>query len=286
MDTPRTVPALPTPLRTLFEARVETGSIELPFLPDTPAQVLAACNEEQCDAKRLADLIQRDQALAGHVLRVSNSAAYAPKEPIVSLQQAVSRLGMGTICEIALAVSMKGRVFRVPGYQVKIREMWMHSAMASCYAKEIARIRRHNVESAFMGGLLHDVGRPIVMQGFLDVLKGLTDQKAPVKLLESCMDLFHERVGAKLVEHWSLPPWVRSSIEHHHDYDKAEDYHTEAMTAHLADHLAHWAADEDLTEEDFDADLPVLSDLNIYADELEELLRRRGEVLEVAEAFL
>lgn len=286
MHTPRTVPPLPPPLQTLFEARIETGEFELPFLPDTPAQVLAASNDDDCDARVLADLVQRDQALAGHVLHVANSSAYAPQEPIVSLQQAVSRLGLGTVAEIALAVSIKGKVFRVPGYQVKIREMWMHSAMTAAYAKEIARLRRHNVESAFMGGLLHDVGKPIVLQAFLDTLKELTQKKAPMKLLESCMLQFHERVGGQLVAHWELPDWMRASAEHHHEYELAEEFQQEAMTTHLADRLAHWAADEEATAADFDRDLPVISDLNIYGDEVEELLQRRGDVLEVAEAFL
>ena len=66
---------------------------------------MSLCSEETCDAARLAELITHDQALAGHVLGVSNSAAYAPKEPIVSLQQAVSRLGSDTVCEIAMAPS-------------------------------------------------------------------------------------------------------------------------------------------------------------------------------------
>jgi len=279
-------PPLPKVLKDLFDAKLASGEIELPFLPDTAANVLAASNDEECDARRLADLLQRDQALAAHVLNVSNSAAYAPKEPIVSLQQAISRLGIRAIADIAIAVSVKGRVFRIPGYQVQVRRMWQHSAMAGVYAKEIARLRRFNVEGAFSCGLLHDVGKPVVMQAFLDILAGMTEKRVPFKLLESAMDAFHTHVGGLLIDKWSLPPWVKASIMYHHDYQKADEYGEDVKCTNLADVLAHWAMNDEYDEDDFDMNMPVLAGLSLYRDDIELLLARRGEVLEVSEAFV
>jgi putative nucleotidyltransferase with HDIG domain len=289
MSAPRTKrpgPALPAPLRALLERRFADEGLELPLLPDTAAQVLSLCNEETCDARSLAALIERDQSLAGHVLRVSNSAAWAPKEPIVSLQQAVSRLGTSNLCEIAIAVSLEGRVFRVPGHQVRIREMWMHSAAAAVYAKEVARRLRRNVESAFLCGLLHDVGKPIVLQVLLDSVRTKTDAPVPAPLLEAAMDEFHAEVGARMALRWSLPAWAARAIAGHHDYASQEEHREEAMVAHLADLLSHWALDSKLREDDFERELPVLDDLGLYEEDLDALLEKRGGVLEVAEAFL
>ena len=114
----------------MLQQKINTD-LELPFLPETAAEVVASCNSGDCDARELAELLQRDQSLASHVLRVANSAAYAPKEAIVSLQQATSRLGVATICEIAIAVSLHGNVFRVPGHKVRVRELWIHSATSA-----------------------------------------------------------------------------------------------------------------------------------------------------------
>ncbi|MEM7309232.1 MAG: HDOD domain-containing protein [Planctomycetota bacterium] len=278
--------AIPPALRDLFEAKLATGDIELPLLPDTAARVLAASDEEETDAREIAELIQRDQSLAAHVMRVANSAAYGGLEQIVSLQQAVSRLGMSAVAEIALAVSMRGRVFRVPGYQSHIRTMWQHSAMAGVYAKEVARTRRFNVEGAFLCGLMHDVGRPVVMMAFLDVLKAVTDKPAPFRLLEAAMEHYHELVGGQLAEQWDLPPWVRSSIQYHHDYTAAVSHHEDVRSTYLADLLAKWALEDGTTPDDFDFNLPVLADLGLYRDDVEELLGRRGEVLDIAESFL
>jgi HD-like signal output (HDOD) protein len=277
---------LPGPLRVLLQERISSTSLELPLLPDTHAQVLATCNDERCDSSAIADLIVRDQSLAAHVLQVSNSVAYAPKEPIVSLQQAVSRLGISTICEISIAVSLKGRIFRVPGYQTRIRELWMRSAASGVYGKEVARLLRRNVESGFLCGLLHDVGMPVAMQVVLDVAKERNVKQVPSSVMEAAMLEFHEVLGARLVELWKLPAWMTEAIGHHHDYSKADEHRDEAMLTHLCDHLTRWALDETLQEKDFPAELAVVQDLNLYGDDLVSLLQKRGRVLEIAEAFL
>ena len=282
----RTSDKLPEAVRQLLQKRLLEEKLELPFLPDTSAQVLALCNEAACDARQLAELLQRDQSLAGHVLKVANSAAYAPKERIVSLQQAVSRLGISTICEIAIAVSLKGEVFRVPGQQVRIREMWIHSAAVAVYAKEVARILRKNVEGAFMCGLMHDGGNPLVMKHLIELVKERTDKPVPGVVIEGAMDEFHEYVGSLMIEQFGLPDWMERAVLFHHEYDQADQFRDEAMVTCLADRLTHWALSESTAPEDFDAEHPVLGELGVYAEDVVSLLDMRPRVLEVAEAFL
>ncbi|HED64891.1 MAG TPA: HDOD domain-containing protein [Planctomycetes bacterium] len=276
---------LPDGVRKLLRERIE-GNLDLPFQSNTAAQVLELCNDERCDAHRLAELISLDQSLAGHVLSVSNSAVYAPTEPIVSLQQAVSRLGIGTICEISVAVALKGRVFDVPGHAVRIREMWMHSAATGVYTKEVARSLRMNVEGAFLCGLLHDVGKPIVLQNLVDLSRTKTNRPVPSGILEAAMDEFHEVVGAMMVEHWKLPSWMKEVVGHHHNFTEATESQRETMITRLGDVLAHWALSEGASEENFVGDPAVQQALNLYPDDIENLLAKRSDVLEVAEALV
>ena len=148
-------------LRQQLVERVSQRRLELPMLPQTATDVLSLCNDSSCDTARLSSLIQRDQALAAHTLHIANSAAYAPREPIVSLQQAIGRLGFKTMCDIAVAVAMRSKVFVLKGHEERLRAMWLHSAMSGTWAKEIARACRRNVEGAFLCGLLHDIGQPV-----------------------------------------------------------------------------------------------------------------------------
>ena len=202
-------------LRAELLERVASGTIDVPLLPQTASQVLASCNETACDSRHLANLIQRDPALAGHVLSVANSAAYAPREPIVSLAQAISRLGFRVICDIALAVALKGKVFTVKGREDRVRTMWGHSACAGAWAKEIARARRKNVEGAFLCGLLHDVGQPAVLQASLELF-AKHHREPDEGVLDAWTIEFHAKVGALMLERWNFPQWMAASVRHHH----------------------------------------------------------------------
>ena len=279
-------PLLPAKVRVMLEERLAGDDLELPVLSDTAMQILAMADEEECDARSLAEVLQRDQALASHVLRVSNSAAYAPKEPIVSLQQAISRMGFPTVREIAISVAVRGKVFDVPGHRVRVRELWMHSAAAGVFCREASRQMRNNVEAGFLCGLLHDVGKPMVAQVLSDEARKHTDRPIPSPILEAAMDSFHVELGSRMVRHWKLPDWVVVAIENHHNIRAKSDFRELARLTNLADELSHWALTEGYTKEDFPAELPVIRGLGMYADDVVKLLDMRGTVLEVVEAFL
>lgn len=273
-----------SPLRQRFVEYLTEGKLVLPLLPDTAASVITLCGDESCDAQALADLIQRDVSMAGHVLRISNSAAYAPNEPIVSLPQAVSRLGFSSICGIAVGVAAQGKMFQIRGFEAELRVLWKHCAMAGAWAKEIARLRRRNVEGAFMCGLLHDIGRPIVLQAIVDLQRKESLESTPEET-RSLMDEFHEYVGARLLTEWDLPEWVAGAVLHHHRFDEAGEFQEEAATASLADLLAHWSMDEANDDKEVFKNIPALPVLGLYADELEPLFERAEFVAECAEAF-
>lgn len=286
MEVPeQTLPPLPPVIRKMLAEAMENGSLELPHLPGTAAEIMSLCNNEEVEARELAELVERDQSIASHVLKTANSVMYAPTEPIVSLQQAISRMGITALRDIAMSITLKGNVFDVPGYGVKVRNMWMHSAVTAMYSREVARKLRRSVEGAFLVGLLHDAGKPLVMQNLVRLAAKKTDKPIPPVIMEAAMNEFHANIGAKMVEAWNMPNWMVECVRYHHDYKKAEEQRDELLIVHLADELSHWALDPNRRDEDFPAEMPVIWDLNLYADDLADLLRMRGKVLEITEAF-
>jgi putative nucleotidyltransferase with HDIG domain len=275
---------LPGWLHDLLERHLDED-IELPILPEVSARVIALCEDEKANAKAIEAVLERDPSLASPILRIANSSAYAPQEPIVSLQQAVSRLGLATIRNIVLAVSLQGRVFKVAGQQTRVRSIWLHCAVTAAFGREIARKQRRNVEAAFLCGLLHDIGRPIVLQATVDALAHRTKEALPPALLETAMDEFHEDVAGRMVEAWKLADWTVAAVTHHHHPEKAAPHEEHAHIAYLADQLADWATDDSKKAADFVSDDPAFEPLNLYPEDIEALLAYRGKALEVAEAF-
>jgi len=281
--TTKSRPSLPGWILDLLERHL-AEEVELPLLPEACTRILALCEDERADAKSIEGLLERDPSLASHVLRVANSSAYASQEPIVSLQQAVSRLGMQALRNIVLGFTVKGRVFHVPGHQTRVRAVWVHCAVTAAYAREIARMLRRNVEAAFLCGLLHDVARPVVLQATLDTLAHRSKEALPAAFLEATMDELHEQVGARMVGTWKLAEWTVAVVAHHHDPEKAEPHEEQAHITWLADRLAHWAVGPDGPEA-FQGDDPVIDRLNLYPEDLDALLAYRGKALEFSEAF-
>jgi len=195
----------------------------------------------------------------------------------------VSRLGMATVRNLALTASLRGRIFDIPGHADTVADIWEHCALSAVFAREIARKLRRNVEAAFLCGLIHDVGRPIVLQTVLRLprARGILAEDQ----IESAMDAYHESVGARLVEAWGLADWTAAAVAHHHDPECAAPHEDEARITRLADLLAHWALTPGSEPQDFPVDDPVIVSLNLYPDDVDALLELRDRVLLAAEAF-
>ena len=253
---------LSEPLRAALRTRVDVG-LDLPLFPETASRVTAACQDENVDLEQLAHLIAHDQSLAAHVLRLSNSAAHAPREPILSVHQAINRLGSSAIREIAIAVALKERLFQVQGYEPRLRELWLQSIATASFAREIAQFLRRNLESSFLCGLLHDVGMPIVMQLVCDLERERVVDRVTPEAMEAAMAAFHCELGAKLVQRWHLGPWIGTVVRSHHDPSSASLLQDEVLVIALADALAYWALHEAAKERDFAAEHPHAQALNI-----------------------
>src|ERR1041384_2889968 len=118
-------------------------------------------NEDQLERVLHAKLIQRDVALAGQVMRVANSALYARRTPVVTLPQAIAWLGMREIRNITFAAAVQSQVFNSSYFRQEMNELWRESVITALFAQEVARLKRRNVESAYLCGLLHRVGLAI-----------------------------------------------------------------------------------------------------------------------------
>jgi HD-like signal output (HDOD) protein len=128
------------------------GFVEVPMLPEVAGQALSLAQDPEASAAQMATLIERDQSLAGHVMRIANSVAYTPLANLVSLQQAVARLGMNVMSEIALTAALSAKLFNTPGYEDYVEFNWQHAMATSLWSKEIAKAANVNTEAAFFSG--------------------------------------------------------------------------------------------------------------------------------------
>ncbi|HJT18976.1 MAG TPA: HDOD domain-containing protein [Nitrospira sp.] len=264
--------------------RIDKGKIELPLLPQVAGQVMALANDPSVDAARLSALIHQDQSLAAHVLRIANSPAYMPRTPIVSLQHAVAMLGVNLLSEIALTVSLKHSALQVSGYEADVKQLWRHALASGVYAKEIARLRRFNVESAYLCGLLHAIGKPVVLKAVVAIV---VEGRIPIDrdAVISFMEGYHARVGTIIAKEWSLPKQVGEAITFYTMYEQTPTYKQEAMMTCLSDRLASYLVVPDSFDETTVREHSVFADLNLYPNDVDSLLRIKDKVLNLVDAL-
>lgn len=282
----RVIPTSTVPKPVLDELawRVAQGTVDLPLLPNVALEVTRIAAQENTDARGIAALLRRDQAMAAHVLRVVSSPVYSGRTRIVSLPQAVARLGVRKIREIALAIAFRVGVFKLKGYETEVAAMFQHSVAAAFFAQEVAQITGRDVEDAFMCGLLHDIGRPVILQALVQIL---TEQRlqAPPSAVVAATDDVHAELGGTLAESWDLPDSVEAAIRYHHSPDPPDAHLVSVRITALADQLSHHAFEPGRTPEDELRQHPSLAPLELYPELLDRLLAKAPLIRNIASAL-
>lgn len=249
-------------------------------LPRVCAQLAEITAEQATGAAQLAKLMQSDPALGGEVMRVANSPALRPRAPVVSLQQAVSWLGLAEVRNIATAVMLRGEVFSAAGHEPESEDLWREAWLAALWAKEIARSRRKDVESAFLAALMHRTGAALalkVLARFEASQRTVMDARTFAALVTE----FEPGFGRALMGSWHLPDDVQEGASGWRNY--RESAHADlAATVHAAHLLATHTLHPQLLDEAVVADSPVFERLGVFPDERRSLLDRRDHVHSLA----
>jgi putative nucleotidyltransferase with HDIG domain len=208
-----------TSLASRIEAEIRAGRVELPVLPEAAARIREITARDG-GAREIVTVIEREQSLAAAILRYANSVAYAGLREITDLQQAVTRLGLATVEQTVLALSAKGAFAAKDRVDEEIyRQLWTHSVTTAFAARRLApRTPGLNSETVFLAGLLHDIGKVVVLR-CIGALRRRDPERFSFErstVLEF-FDGLHCKVGDHLCRAWNLPAEIREVARRHHE---------------------------------------------------------------------
>jgi HD-like signal output (HDOD) protein len=249
-------------------------------LPRVCAQLAQLTAQQVTDAAQLARLIQSDPALAGEIIRVANSPALRPRTAIVSLQQAVSWLGVAEVRNIAMAVMLRGEVFTAPGHEPQSEELWQEAWLAGLWAKEIARERRKHVESAFLAALMHRTGAALALK-ILSRFEAQARARLDARIFGDLVVEFEPALGRVLMNNWLLPKDVQDAASEWRNYRESTQSDL-AGTVHAAHLLAAHTLHADLITQDMVIESPVFEQLGLFPDDRRNMLAKRDQVRALA----
>lgn len=190
-------------------------------LPEVANEVLELSRRPECDAAGLEKLISKDPFVSAQLLATANSAMFAPRTPVLTVKDAVVRLGISTVRDIVTMVVVNSTMFRVPGFETRTTAMCQRSQRAAVAARSVAKcVPALAVPDAFLIGFLHDIGEMVLLERCVRagiIKQGTLTGHAAVQVLDR-LTRHHTAVGAATCRAWKMPATVVSAAEFHHDY--------------------------------------------------------------------
>ncbi len=226
----------------LTAQEVAAAVAELPAMPASIAEVIAACDDHDMTVGQLSQVILRDQSLTANILKLANSSFYGHSRRVTTVTEAVVMLGFSAIKSLAIS-SHTARLLSggLPGYGLQQGELWRHSISVAFTARRLAvEVRLAPVEEAFVAGLLHDIGKTILSSymehAFDEVTRIAQDRRIPFHDVEAeLLGFDHAELGAQIAVAWSFPPELEEAIRFHHSPGGATLKPALAHCVHLAD---------------------------------------------------
>ncbi len=225
-------------------------TLELPTLPEVLIKLNQIIAEPESSADDVAKVISTDPSVSTNILRIVNSAYYGLQVRVSSINLAVSIMGFSMTKKVALKAavfSMFARRKENKCKQFDPAAFWKHSIFTGVAAKvlgaESKRFRDHHGEDLYICGLLHDIGKIIMLeseeQRYNQVLEQAAQSGRPELDVETeVLGYNHADVGSVLAIKWFLPEDLTIAIRYHHA-PRADPFQKSLSSLiHLADRLA------------------------------------------------
>jgi HD-like signal output (HDOD) protein len=191
-------------------------------IPASPTLLLELKNEvskENIDLKKVEEAVLRDMAVAARVLKLANSAYYAGKKQINSIQQAFIRLGVKTFSQVVLSAAARETLGGKSPVNDKI---WDHAELTAIVCKCISRKLMPDLEeSAYIVGLFHDCALPMMLKKVPKYSDSIDNPlfygDAYFKEEQKLFKTTHCLLGYKITETWQIQKNICDAISCHHE---------------------------------------------------------------------
>ena len=268
------------------DAMMDTQSIKR-SLPDVAAEVMSLCQQSFSDALRIEKSVSKDPFISAQIVSVANSPMFAPRMPIVSVRDAIVRIGLSNVNDIVMMVVTSSTMFRIRGFEDYVSNVTARFPATALASRILAGALKLPMEAAFTAGLLHDIGTLILLDRCVKTGKVTPDMaKEPVyqSIIQSALHSFHGPVGAQVCTVWKLPSSAIEAAQHHHQY-KLGGHHFSANLVAAADAFANMAGIGLKEKVNVDTASEVFRDLGIKPDQVTAAYSQFDQLLPSIRSF-
>ncbi|MFO0724386.1 MAG: HDOD domain-containing protein [Myxococcota bacterium] len=223
---------------------IAANGIRLPTMPEAVLKLDRLLRNPDCSITQVADAIRAEPAIATKVVGIANSPFYSGLSRTSAVEGAIGRLGLSETKNIVQAVAFGSKLLRVAGWEKEIDQLYHHSLVSALAARALGP--RHGLEGdeAFIAGLIHDIGRSVLISTLGEFQHGQGNKKARVDLpfMQQLSTSIHADLSALVAESWNSAADVVLGIRFHHAPELVgpEAGRRIAMLLAASDHVARY----------------------------------------------
>lgn len=196
---------------------------ELCSLPNIYEKMMEVLNDPNSSAKNIGDVVSKDTSLSAKLLRIVNSPHFGLVSKVDTVSRAIALLGLDQLKLLAKGIIIIENFKNLPSDVINMTQFWRHSIGVALMSSILATTKvALSSENFFVAGLLHDVGKLIMLMAmpglyFNLILHGKENNISLCEVEKEILGFTHCDVGAILAEKWYFPLYLIEIIRYHHE---------------------------------------------------------------------
>ena len=237
-------------------AELAQKSSQLFSLPDIYLKLSSMIKDGHSTVDQMAELISLDAGLAARLLKIANSPFYNFPAQIETIPRAITLIGSNELSNLVLATSVASSFANIDPNLVDMDSFWRHNVdtgLVMRFLGKTAQVR--DVERLFVIGLLHNLGKLMVLAGLPDAARQIlevTVEDCPQRQEQAVLGFTFAECGAELLKIWQLPETLVDAVRYQHEPQNAQIDLQAAALLHIASRAASWMEQETKNTEGVD----------------------------------
>lgn len=196
--------------------------LRLPSISPTIHRVVKLIESSEVDLDELAAAVNGDPVLATRLMGVANSSYFRGATEVPNVRDALMRMGVREARTIVVVVALRTTVMRSPGLGDRARALWKHSLLTASATQEIVAELPPWENVGFLAGLLHDLGKLVVLAFVSELPAWQEDGAVPSSAtIDAISEATHAPLGAMVLASWGFPGPFCEAVLWHHDSAQA-----------------------------------------------------------------
>jgi HD-like signal output (HDOD) protein len=260
--------------------RLLEKGVKIPLQPRVLLELQQFVLRGDTDLRVLSRIVSADPGISAMLFKVVQSAAYHRYQPFSSIEHILQAVGIKQTCNLVQAVAIASALPSKHN-QKAFEAFWARSQAIAQLAMLIAddRISMCNIfpDQAYLAGVFHDCGVPVLMQRFSTYCKAMRLEEpgcwANIAEEDARFNADHCAIGYLVGRHWKLPDFICDAIRYHHDIKQMGNHAARTMVAILQLAIHVYCLDQNIGNAEWElVRKEVLEELGVHEHDLPELI--------------